>query len=43
MSEAVWLAGNVGANGSSPLIHTDPHEWEATQALGGQTVLQHLL
>ena len=34
MSEAARLASIVGADGSSPLLHTDPHDWEASQATG---------
>ena len=32
MSEAARLASIEGADGSSPLLHTDPHDWEAGQA-----------
>ena len=32
MSEAARLASIAGADGSSPLLHTDPHDWEASQA-----------
>ena len=34
MSEVARLASIVGADGSSPLLHTDPHDWEASQATG---------
>ena len=33
MSEAARLASIAGADGSSPLLHTDTHDWEASQAL----------
>ena len=35
MSMTAKLSGIVGANGSSPLLHTDPHHWEASQTTGG--------
>ena len=34
MSEDARLASTVGADGSSPLLHTDPHDWGARQANG---------
>ena len=34
MSETAQPVSIVGADGSSPLLHTDPHGWEASQATG---------
>ena len=42
MSEAARLASIVGADGSSPLFHTDPHDWEASHETGREDSLAAL-